>query len=217
MRRSLVVILLTFACATAIVAPAGATTWGGEVFGAFNTYSMKDWNDAIAAANLAGANIDEINSGFGGGLGVRVWPNTNWMIAGTWEPLFASTKESVSGDELKLTSNSFQATIGYFFPSASKGRFGIGAGPGMYLLNGKGTSAGSPDVEYKGTAIGFHVVGMGEWEVSPGFGITGTAGYRMANITDTEEDGVSATPKFETDYSGVVLRAGMTFSMPSSK
>jgi hypothetical protein len=59
-------------------------------------------------------------------------------------------------------------------------------------------------------------MGMGEWTFSPGFAITGSAGYRVAKISDTKADGESGDPKFETDYSGVMLRAGLAFYMPPS-
>ena len=42
---------------------------GAEVFGAFNTYSMGDVNDAIKVDNSAGANFDQLSNGIGGGLG----------------------------------------------------------------------------------------------------------------------------------------------------
>ena len=96
-------------------------------------------------------------------------------------------------------------------------RYGIGAGLGYYLLNGTSERSGLPDIEIKGSTVGFHFMAMGEWEVSPGFGITGNAGYRVANITDTEFDGQGTSPKSETDYSGLVLRGGLVFSMPNSK
>jgi len=215
-RKNTIAILLAACCTVLSIAPAHAVTWGGEVFGAFNTYSMKDWNDLIDTANQSGANADNISNGFGGGLGLRVWPSNTWMISGTWEPMFASTEDKVSGDKIKLNGNSIQGTVAYFFPTTAKARYGLGAGLGAYMLGGEATSTSSPTVDLKGTGIGFHFVGMGEWEVSPGFGITGTAGYRVANVSDTEFNGQSPSPKFETDYSGLILRAGMVFMMPSS-
>src|SRR5262245_46720718 len=135
-RKNTIAILLAACCAVLMVAPAHAVTWGGEVFGAFNTYSMKDWNDAIDFSNQNGGNADNINNGFGGGLGLRVWPNSNWMIAGTWEPMFASTKDKATNEELKLNGNSIQGTVAYFFPTTAKARYGVGAGLGAYLLSG---------------------------------------------------------------------------------
>jgi hypothetical protein len=57
---------------------------------------------------------------------------------------------------------------------------------------------------------------MGEWTMSPGFAITGSAGYRFAKISDTQFDDVSSSPETETDYSGLMLRAGLAFYMPQS-
>jgi hypothetical protein len=198
----------------AFAAPASAMTVGGEVFGAFNTHTMKDWNDIIESVNQSGGNMDEVKSGFGGGLGLRMWPNSNWMIAGTWEPLFLTREEKTSGDELKLNGNSIQGTVAYFFPTAGQAKFGIGAGVGYYMLNGEVVS--TPSIELKGSTVGFHFMGTGEWTVSPGFAITGTAGYRVANISDTEFDGQSTSPETETDYSGVMVRAGLAFYLPSA-
>ena len=63
---------------------------------------------------------------------------------------------------------------------------------------------------------------MGEWKVSASLAITGTVGYRVAKITDTKFDGKSASqhfgdptlPNTETDYSGLMLRAGLAYYMP---
>ena len=210
-RLAVLVAVVAFAAA----APALAMTWGGEVFGAFDTHTMSDWKDAVALANQSGSNIDDPTSSFGGGLGLRVWPDSHWMIAGTWEPMFLTRKDANSSDKLKLDANSFQATGGYFFPSTGKARFGIGAGGGFYSLNGKQET--TPSVDLTGSTVGFHFLGMGEWTVSPGFAVTGSAGYRVAKITDTKFNDQSTTPsKTETDYSGLMLRAGVAFYMPTA-
>src|SRR4030095_9176879 len=93
--RSITLSLAVLATAALAVTPmkASAATFGGEVFGAFNTYSMSDWNDAIDASNSGGADYNNMTSGLTGGLGLRMWANQNWMFSGTWEPLFAKTEE----------------------------------------------------------------------------------------------------------------------------
>jgi hypothetical protein len=214
-RKSAFAVLLAMGCVTAVVGQASAATVGGEVFGAFSTHSMSDWNERVVApVNQGGGNMDEFSNGYGGGLGLRVWPNSNWMLSANWEPLFVSREEKISGDKASLKANAFEATAGYFFPSSTPARFGLGAGLGVYALGGEITSTGSSDVKVEGNTVGFHFMGLMEWMVKPGFAITGTAGYRVANIKDTQVDNVSATPQLETDYSGVMLRAGLAFYLP---
>lgn len=216
-RKSSLAILLVLCCASTFAAPVAAATVGAEVFGAVNTHSMKDWNDRVVApVNASGGNMDEFSNGFSGGLGVRVWPNSNWMLSGNWEPLFLSREEKVSGDKASLNANAFEASAGYFFPSASPAKFGLGAGIGVYQLNGNiASGSSSTEVKLEGSTVGFHFNGLMEWTVKPGFAITGNAGYRIANIKDTKVDGQSATPELATDYSGLTLRAGMAFYMPT--
>ncbi len=215
-RKSAISILLAIGCMTAFAAQASAAPqWGGEVFGAFSTHSMSDWNDRIVApTNQSGGNMDEFSKGFGGGLGLRMWPNSNWMVSATWEPMFTSSEEKVTGSKVNLDANAFEATAGYFFPTTTQARFGVGAGLGIYQLGGEITSSGNPDVKLEGSTVGFHVMGLMEWQMQPGFAITANAGYRMANIKDTKADNQSANPEFETDYSGLALRAGLAFYLP---
>ena len=95
-RKSALTLLLAIACATTIAANAAAApTWGGELFGAYSTHSMKDWNDRVVAqANQNGGDMENFSTGYGGGLGVRMWPNTNWMVTASWEPMFVSREEN---------------------------------------------------------------------------------------------------------------------------
>jgi hypothetical protein len=69
-KKCLVSLLLAVAVAAPAV-PAHAMTWGADVFGAFNTHSMGDVNDAIDASNASGSNFDKVNDSFGGGIGLR--------------------------------------------------------------------------------------------------------------------------------------------------
>jgi hypothetical protein len=217
-KKSALGFLFAIACLAALAAPAAAAmNWGGEVFGAFSTHSMSDWNDRVVTpAQQGGADIDEFSTGFGGGLGLRMWPNSNWMVSATWEPLFVSREEKISGDKINLDANAFELTGGYFFPTSSQVKFGVGAGLGVYQLAGEITSSGNPDVKLEGNTVGFHLHGLMEYLVSPGFAITGNAGYRFADIKDTEADGQSASPEFSTDYSGLALRAGIAFYLPGT-
>src|SRR5262245_42665144 len=177
-RRVVLPILVALGCATLVTAPAGAVTWGGEVFGAFSTHGMSDWNTNIVdPIKQAGGSIDDFGNGFGGGLGLRLWPNNNWMIAGTWEPIWLTRKESTTGAEFKVDANAFEVTGGYFFPSTSPAKFGLGAGVGFYNLGGEITgTAGVLDGKLTGSSVGAHFLGLMEWTVSPGFAVTGSAG-----------------------------------------
>jgi len=185
-----------------------AATFGGEVFGAYNTYSMEDVNDDIDALNAAGGDFDKFGSGMTGGLGLRMWASPQFMLAAHWEPLFLETDDS--GVTLNADANSYQLTGGYFFPSTSNAKYGIGAGLGYYTLAGSIESPiGSTDAD--GSGVGFHVLGMGEWTVSPGFGITAGAGYRFADIEIDDSGGE------KMDYSGFMGRVGLAFYLPSGQ
>ena len=225
-------------------ARAGEVIWGGEVFGAFNGYSMSDINRQIASANAdlaaAGlpAGLDEIKHGFSGGLGLRIWATPNVMLNATFEPLFAESKDDFSADfvggggfnhiegssKLNVDGNSFQFGGSYFLPSQGKGRIGFGGSIDYNRLSGEVSQSfvvtGATDTsgafrgDLEGSGVGFHFHALGEWTVSPGFALTAALGYRIAKIDDTKLDGVSSNPKIETDYSGVLARVGLAFYLP---
>jgi hypothetical protein len=210
-------VLGVFALAMVPVA-ASAATFGGEVYGAFNTHSMQDWNDAIDLANTSGSNFDNVGSDITGGLDLRMWASPNWMFSAGWEPLFLNSEDSANpGDKLSLNANAYTVTGAYFFPSASNGKYGIGGGLGYYSNSGKLESTGSPDVDITGSGVGFHFVGLGEWTVSPGFSVTTTAGYRVAKLTSNElSDGTTTVDSpYDNDYSGFMGRVGLAFYLPT--
>jgi hypothetical protein len=155
-----------------------------------------------------------MTNGFTGGLDVRVWATQSWMFSAGWEPLFVNTEDEASGDKLSVDANAFTVSGAYFFPSPSNAKYGIGAGVGYYSIGGELESGGS-SVDITGSTVGFHFMGLGEWTVSPGFAITGGAGYRIANVGDTKMNDVSSSPEYETDYSGFMARAGLAFYLPS--
>lgn len=210
MRKHMNVFALVFAVALAVPSLASAATFGAEVFGAYNSYNMQDANDAVETLNQGGANYSEISGGITGGLALKMWANPNWMFSAAWEPLFVSTKDEASDDEMSADGSSFQFTAGYFFPTgSSKAKYGMAAGLGYYSLSGESTVS-SVTTESKGSGVGYHFMGLSEWTVSPGFAVNGAAGYRVADIA-VDESTTDAT----ADYSGFMGRLGLSFYMPT--
>jgi hypothetical protein len=201
-------ILWALAAMAMLPGAASAMTFGGEVFGAYNTYAMEDVNDVIDDANSLGADFDEFGSGLTGGLGLRMWASPQFMLAAHWEPLFLETEDS--GTTINMDANSFQLTGGWFFPSTSNARYGIGGGLGYYTLGGEISDDTGTLAEADGSGVGFHLLGMGEWTMSPGFALTGGAGYRFADIEIDDAGGDTA------DYSGFMGRVGLAFYFPTS-
>jgi hypothetical protein len=206
----------------AVPVTASAATFGGEVFGAYNTHSMKDWNDAIDVSNSSGSNFDNVSSDLTGGVGLRMWANPNWMFSANWEPLRLKTEDSSTPgvtNTVNLDANAYMATGAYFFPtSSSKAKYGIGAGLGYYVSNGSAESTGNPSATIDGSGVGFHFMGLGEWQMSPGFSFTGTAGYRVAKLSDlkiNQTGSPEADSPYDNDYSGFMGRVGLAFYMPT--
>ena len=206
--RGAVLSIVAVAC-LAIPGVASAAKVGGEVFGAFNTHGMSDVNDAFEASNqVLGTNFDEIKNGLTGGIAVRVWPTGNWMLSAAWEPLFLESTDDASSTTFNVDAQSFQATAGYFFPSMTPAKFGVGGGAGMYNIGGEVSGPGGI-VDVSGSGVGFHLMGLTEMTVSPGFAVTGALGWRWADIEVDDTNGETA------DYSGVMARVGLSFYLPT--
>lgn len=204
------VVLSALVALVAWMPPVSAATIGAEVFGAYNQYAMDDVNDFIGQANQGGSTFDELKGGITGGLGLRTWANPNWLFSATWEPLRNTTESGAA--TIDASANSFQLTGAYFFPSATKARYGIGAGAGYYSLSGEVSGSGDTDTDgtIDGTGFGFHAMGLAEWHTSSSFAITGSAGYRVADIEiNDSSDGSTA------NYSGAMARVGFAFYMPT--
>lgn len=197
---------------------ASAATWGAGVHGSFNTHTMQDWNDALDAANDSGSEFENVGNDFTGGIDLRMWATPNWLFSAGWEPLFLNTEDNVSGQELSLNAQAFTATGAYFFPSSSKAKYGLGAGLGYYMNSGELKDPSSPTIDIQGGGVGFHFMGLGEWTMSPGMSFTGTAGYRIAKLTNSElTDGTTtADSPYDNEYSGFMARAGLSFYMPNA-
>jgi len=216
--KAILVALSLFALALAPTL-AAAAQFGVEAFGSFSTYSMKDVNDAISAANQAGSSFDDVSNGLSGGLGLKMWANQNWAIGANWEPLRASTESSAISEKFNVNSQSFVATGTYFLPSATNARYGFGGGLGYYSIGGKVEDpTGSAKIE--GSGVGFQFHGTGEWSINKQFSFTGTAGYRLANIEMKDEQGNNLTngsgENATADYSGFMGRVGVVMYFPTA-
>jgi autotransporter-like protein len=216
--KAILVALSLFALALAPTL-AAAANFGVEAFGSFSTYSMKDVNDAISAANQAGSNFDNVSNGLSGGLGLKMWANQNWAIGANWEPLRASTESATTNEKFNVNSQSFMATGTYFLPSATNARYGFGAGLGYYSIGGKlEDPTGSSKIE--GSGVGFQFHGTGEWSINKQWAFTGLAGYRLANVEMKDEQGNNLTTasgdKATADYSGFMGRVGVVMYFPTA-
>lgn len=208
-------VLAALAVVVVMAPSAHATTFGVEAFGAFNTYNMEDVNDALAVDNANGYNYDELTNGMTGGLGMRMWPNSSWMLEACWEPLFLETTSSANSSTWNMDANSFQVSAYRFFPSTNpKARFGLGGGLGIYSVNGENVDPSliPTTLKIEGSGPGFHVMGVGEWTVNPSFNLTAGAGFRFADI-ELDNSNNSAT----ANYSGFTARVGMAFYFPEGK
>ena len=111
----------------------------------------------------------------------------------------------------------FRSTGTYFFPSTNPtAKYGLAAGIGYYSVGGSletsGATPSSSDIS--GSGAGFHLMGVGEWTMSPNFAVTGSAGYRVASV---ELDRKPYSTTVNADYSGFMSRLGVVFYLPNAK
>jgi hypothetical protein len=219
--------------------------FGVSGFGGFNTYTMTDLNDEIKLFNSdlagSGVSLDEVKHGLGLGGGVCAWVTKDILVSAEYQRLFAktSTSGSISGIpysfEFKLPANAISVSGGYYFPSPSKVRFGLGAGVGYYWtktsitaeVNGVSLSD-SVSTEFKGHGLGFHGVGLLDVAATPQVHLGVQIGYRYAKTTELKDadgnviykvdaTGTDTTTKAKADWNGLVARGGVTFLFGTSE
>lgn len=218
-RKSRFVLLAVMALMlTAGAASAANMRWGAQAWGAFNTHSMGDWNDAIDAANSSGSDFDNITNGFSFGGGPTVMVNDTWQFGVHYERLVAKkSSDSVSNEDLKPAANAIGVSGGYLFPSTSQVNFGLGVSVDYMNLAGS-LSDPSTSLDITGSGIGGQVMGMANWGFTPMFSGNLAAGYRFASIDIDEIGGVSASGSGleKEDYSGLSLRVGFSLTQPTT-
>ncbi len=215
LRRTIIAGVLGSALALGLLGSQGAsaaTTAGVQVFGSFNTHAMDDVNAAIEADNQNGYAYEELDGGFTGGAGLRVRQGDGWAFDLTWEPLFLETEDAANGSKWNMDAHSIQLGAAYFFPGPSRLKLGAGGGVGLYSVTGENEDPSQipSRLSVEGSGVGYHLLAVGEWAVSPGFAVIGGAGYRMAEV---EIDG--STNDSTVDYSGFTGRLGLALYFPS--
>jgi len=202
-------------------------------FGGYQTYSMSDVNDAIgqvnadAAAAGATGSLDDISHGIGFGGGLHAWSNDN-MFSLEYNRLVASSSGdftdpssgATANAKIKVPANGVTLGATHFFHSSHKTRLGLGVGVGYYSADGTeevfDPSSGSTiSTDITGHAVGFQGMGMVDSPLSPMLHFELGAGYRYAKSGTVKEGGVEALnadgSKSKIDWSGVMMRAGLTF------
>jgi hypothetical protein len=204
---------------------------GGKVyiaiFGGPQKYSMSDVNSEIRHGNEevegSGFVVDEIGGGTAFGAGIRVWPSAKLGLLFDFMRLAASTSKDARIDgtrvavDIKLPASALTATAGYF-RTWHRLRYGLGAGAGYYICNGKieasvGTERTSSDVTGKGP--GFHALAMGDIRASS-LHFEAAIGYRSAKTNLHDEGGADVLAedgsRVRADWTGLMTRFG--FSIP---
>ena len=208
---AVVALALSTIALTASASSAAGMRWGANVFGAFNTHSMKDWNDIIDASNAgSGSNFDNITSGYSAGLGPFVIVDDKWEIGAHYEMLMPKKSED-QGVSIEPKANSFGASIDYLFPAQGSMSFALGISGDYYTLNGE-LNDPTTNNKIKGSGVGGQVRATGNYAFAPEFAGFVSAGYRMADIDIDTIGGqdVSASGLKTEDYSGLVLRVGIS-------
>ena len=217
-RLTIALVLLT--ALTAVSAQAATLQWGGQVFGAFNTHSMGDWNNLIDQANTSGSNFDNIHNGFSIGGGPFVTMNGNWQFGAHYERLMAHTSE-YAGTTVKNSANAFGVSTTYWFPSASRMNYGLGVSVDYLSLSGEldETSTTPPTNKTEGSGMGGMVMASTNYAMTPTFSWNASAGYRIANINIDTIGGQPTTGSglSSEDYSGLSLRMGFSLTQHTPK
>ena len=208
----------------AIPTAAEPVQFGIGLFGGYNFYSMDDVNEDIDNTNaLLGTSIDKLKSGVGFGGGLRVRTSPSLLLSLDYERLTGSTTGSgtvgaVSYDaNLDLPADAIVAGVSYFFPSASKLRFGLAGGLGYYMADGTldltandGVDSVTLTGDASGNGVGFHGAGSLDLSLSSALHLEAVLGYRIAKTGDLEVDG-STTPNYSAEWSGLMSRVGLSF------
>jgi hypothetical protein len=225
---------------------AGKIRLGASVFGGYNSYQMTDLN-RLVQSDLDSFNVsipstggkysvDDVAHGAAFGAGLDAWVTNDIVVSAAYERLIAKNSndgvvkrgptEQVSYNvKYEVPADAFSLSATYFIPSASKLRFGLGAGVGYYstratiqLFEQSGSTGDFllPGNALKGHGIGFHGVGAVDYAAAGPLRVDLRLGYRFARTTQLEDEGTGVVlqdaegAKVRADWSGFMARAGLT-------
>ena len=209
--------LAAFALASIATPGHADMRFGGEVWGAWNSHSMDDWNKLIDDANSSGGNFDNINSGFSFGVGPTLLVSDKCRFGVHFERLIANKSED-SGVAVKPAANAIGASFDYLFPSGAL-EYGLGAAVDMMTLAGKVEQPTAPtENDVEGSGVGFQVRGTVNYALGAAVHAELGVGYRFADIKVDKIGGIDNDPSVSgldtEDYSGVTVRIGLQIHQP---
>jgi hypothetical protein len=228
----LTVVLLA---ATPLVAASGGATGeaapmlGISAFGGYGSYAMSDVNDLVDRTNELftglGLKMDPLNSGANVGLGVELRISPTLAVSMEYERLAGATSVGAEGASVEygIPANAVLATLKGYLLSSGSVRFGLGGGVGYYDSSGSAKFS-IPNHEglsedWSGSTLGFHGLGLLDYEATPSFHLGLQAGYRYAKVTDVDTVlpaimGMSQS-KLDLDWSGLMTRFAFTVYLAS--
>jgi len=195
---------------------AASPEFGVGVFGGYNTYRMNDVDFSVIP-------VDNLSSGisFGGGLRIRTSPSV--LLSLDYERLTGTTSSfgstnGVSYDlDLHMPADAIIAGATYYFPSDSKGHFGLTVGVGYYMADGSGTITLDDGVnnvtltgDVAGSGLGLHGGAAASMAISTAAHLEAMVGYRFAKTGDLEGSNRIQLHGF-AEWSGLMARMGLSF------
>lgn len=222
MRAILSAVVIAILVSPAPVHAAGFRPWMG-VTGSWSTYAMTDVNQNIQEANAliagSGLSMDEIKNGFGLGATLAGDFAGSATIGIAYDRLFASTDVGDASGTLTydLGANAFRAFGEYRFPSTTQFSPHLGVAAGLVSTWGSIalsiTGGGGAFDDVRGMGPLFEAYAGGDWWTAPKFAVTGSLGYRYANVGEVKIQDQTAYnldgSKRTVDYSGFIARLGV--------
>jgi hypothetical protein len=218
----------------------GYSVWA-TVHGSWNIYEMSDVNDEILLmqAEIPGLKRIVGQGGMGGSFGYTS-RSSRFMIGVGFERMYASTEGSLALQGARTTTvtikeslpaNAVRGMVGVDLPHQGPlgATFALGVGSvALYqaaveqrqTTDGGASSSLKFDLEGRGLLVEGSMAMT--YALSPGLALQADLGYRHAKISEVEAAtrGIKSTMRkadgsvLAIDYSGLVTRAGIRFSLP---
>jgi hypothetical protein len=223
MKAWLCMALVGMLAVPAVAGAEGLRPWLG-LGGSFNSFSMGDVNDDIAAINasIAPLAMDEMKTGFGfgGAFGLDL-AHASLTIA--YERLLSSSEIGDASGSLKydFPANVIDAQVTYL--AASERPFSFGAGGSVGRVSSAGsvrlalTGSGSVSGDLSGSGPVAEAFGAARLRGAGRVSVVSALGYRYAKIRQTKVNGSVITnpdgSNYSLDYSGLIARVMLKIAL----